>query len=138
MIRTINCECNTADHKKLVCYGDFHRSISEPRLPQYEASKYLFALADAAKQLEFSGREYICGGNLVTYLSVTRARVVPCMCQRLTDFQRALLTGSTSNEIGTLVVSLLLQPFPTSRKYFLFVDFDQVCRELRVRNIWVI
>lgn len=25
--------------------------------------------------LEFSGCEYICGGNLVTYLSVTRARV---------------------------------------------------------------
>jgi len=48
--------------------------VTEQRLPQYEASKYLFVLANAAK-LEFSGCQYICEGNLVTYLSVTRARV---------------------------------------------------------------
>lgn len=51
------CKLNSNDQlriKRFTCYGDFHRSISEHRLPQYKASKYLFALAGVAK-LNFHG-----------------------------------------------------------------------------------
>lgn len=84
---------------------------------------------DAAK-LEFSGREYICGGNLVTYLLVTRDRVRAmyvsaayrlsvCPVDRI-NWQR--------DTLGSLLH--ILQPFSTSKKYFLSVEFDQFCREL--------
>lgn len=66
----------------------------------------------------FQGASTFAGA---TWLRIYRSRLrvfVPCMCQRLTDFQRALLTGSTGGETGTL--SLLLQSFSTSKKYFLF------------------
>lgn len=54
-----------------------------------------------------------------TWLRIYRSRVrvfVPCTCQRLTDFQRTLLTGSTGGETSTLSTSL--QPFSTSKKNF--------------------
>lgn len=102
--------------KGLVCHENFHRGISEQRLPQYEASKYLFVLADAAK-LEFSGCEYIYGGNLVTYLSVTRARVRAMYVSAAYRLSTYLVDRiNRRNQYTRLSTSL--QPFSTGKKYF--------------------
>lgn len=116
--------------KGLACHENFHRGISEQRLPQYEASKYLFILADAAK-LEFSGCEYICGGNLVTYLSVTRARVRAMYVSAAYRLSTYLVDriNRRRNRYTRLSTSLQL-PFAINKKYFLSVEPNQFCCEL--------
>lgn len=116
------------ESKGLTCHENFHRGISEQRLPQYEASKYLFVLADAAK-LEFSGYEYICGGNLVTYLSVTCARVRAMYVSAAYRLSTYLVDRINRRNRYTRL-STSLQPFATNKKYFLSVELNQFCCEL--------
>lgn len=115
--------------KGLACHENFHRGISEQRLLQYEASKYLVVLADAAK-LEFSGCEYICGGNLVTYLSVTRARVRAMYMSAAYKLSTYLVDRINRRRNQYTRLSTSLQPFSTNKKYFLSAKLDQFCREL--------
>lgn len=115
--------------KGLGCHENFHRGISEQRLPQYEASKYLFVLADAAK-LEFSGCEYICGSNLVTYLSVTRARIRAMYVSAAYRLSTYLVDRINRRRNRYTRLSTSLQPFSTNKKYFLSVELNQFCHEL--------
>jgi len=56
-----------------------------------------------------------------TWLRIYRSHVrvfVPCTCQRLTDFQRTLLTGSTDGETGILVSPLHYNHFQPTKSIF--------------------
>lgn len=68
-----------------------------------------------------------------TWLRIYRSHVymfAPCTCQRLTDFQRILLTGSTGGETGTLASLLHYNYLRLTKSIFLSVELDQFCREL--------
>lgn len=95
-----------------------------------DARRANICLHSDSTELEFSGREYICGGvDLVTYLLGTRARVrVQCTRQRLTDFQRARLTGSTGGDTVTTLVSTATT-ISNRQKVFLS-EYDQFWPEL--------
>lgn len=115
--------------KGLTCHENFHRGMSEQRLPQYEASKYLFVLADVAK-LEFSGCEYICGSNLVTYLSVTRARVramYVSAAYRLSTYLVDRINWRREKPVHSLLHYNHFQP---AKRIFLSVKLEQFCRKL--------
>jgi len=135
LVRTINCGWNTGDQK-----GSHVMKISievtEQRLPQYEASKYLFVLANAAK-LEFSGCQYICEGNLVTYLSVTRARVRAMYVSAAYRLSTYLVDriNRRRNPVH-LPLSISLQPFSTGQKVF-FIRTRSILPRIGLR-IWMI
>lgn len=115
--------------KGLACHENFHRGISEQRLPQHQASKYLFVLADAA-EFEFSGCEYICGGNLVTYLSVTRARVRTMYVSAAYRLSTYLVDRINRRRNRYTRLSTSLQPFSTNKSIFYPSELDQFYHEL--------